>query len=65
MPASQAKPSKQHPKGRRIRRHPRGDHRSRTGGKALMEIFANDPLVDIVAVAEIDDRRRASPSPSG
>ena len=25
------------------------------GGKALMEIFANDPLVDIVAVAEIDD----------
>ena len=25
------------------------------GGKALMEIFANDPLVDIMAVAEIDD----------
>src|SRR5262244_2990396 len=25
------------------------------GGKALMEIFANDPLVDIVAVAEIND----------
>ena len=25
------------------------------GGTALMEIFANDPLVDIVAVAEIDE----------
>ena len=25
------------------------------GGTALMEIFANDPLVQIVGVAEIDD----------
>ncbi|MCP9440069.1 MAG: hypothetical protein NHB36_09305, partial [Nitrospira sp.] len=26
------------------------------GGTALMEIFANDPLVQIVGVAEIDPR---------
>ena len=34
------------------------------GGTALMEIFANDPLVDIVAVAEITDTARAWRSPN-
>jgi len=55
MPASQAKPSKQPRKSG----HSGVTHvaiiGAGRGGTALMEIFANDPLVDIVAVAEIDE----------
>ena len=55
MPASQAKPSKETRKSGA----PGVTHvaiiGAGRGGKALMEIFANDPLVDIVAVAEIED----------
>jgi two-component system sensor histidine kinase DegS len=55
MPASQAKPSKEHRKsGASSVTHVAIIGAGR-GGTALMEIFANDPLVDIVAVAEIDD----------
>ena len=49
MPASQAKP----PKQTRKTGASGGTHvaiiGAGRGGKALMEIFANDPLVDIVA----------------
>jgi two-component system sensor histidine kinase DegS len=55
MPASQAKPSKQPRKSG----HSGVTHvaiiGAGRGGTALMEIFANDPLVDIVAVAEINE----------
>lgn len=55
MPASQAKASKQPRKSG----HSGVTHvaiiGAGRGGTALMEIFANDPLVDIVAVAEIDE----------
>jgi two-component system sensor histidine kinase DegS len=55
MPASQAKPSKQNrTAGASGVTHVAIIGAGR-GGKALMEIFANDPLVDIVAVAEIED----------
>jgi len=54
MPASQAKPSKRMKKsGVSSVTHVAIIDAGR-GGTALMEIFANDPLVDIVAVAEID-----------
>ena len=55
MPASQAKPSKQTRKGGASGVTHVAIIGAGRGGKALMEIFANDPLVDIVAVAEIDD----------
>lgn len=55
MPASQAKPSKQTRKGGASGVTHVAIIGAGHGGTALMEIFANDPLVDIVAVAEIDD----------
>ncbi len=55
MPASQAKPSKQTRKAGASGVTHVAIIGAGRGGKALMEIFANDPLVDIVAVAEIDD----------
>ena len=54
MPASQAKPSKQNRKAGASGVTHVAIIGAGRGGKALMEIFANDPLVDIVAVAEIE-----------
>jgi len=55
MPASQAKPSKETRKSGAPGVTLVAIIGAGQGGKALMEIFANDPLVDIVAVAEIED----------
>jgi two-component system sensor histidine kinase DegS len=55
MPASQTKPPKQSRKSGTSGVTHVAIIGAGRGGTALMEIFANDPLVDIVAVAEIDD----------
>ena len=55
MPASQAKPSKQTTKDRRIRRHARGDHRSRTRRHgAHGDLCQRSRSSTSSAVAEID-----------